>query len=53
MQLVLHTPGELLHNSNEQKHKANLNSLDAQWTRLHKPNPKAQPNVTTQTKQDN
>jgi hypothetical protein len=34
--------GELLHNSNEQKHKAYLSSLDAQWTRLHKCNPKAQ-----------
>jgi hypothetical protein len=33
---------ELLHNSNEQKHKAYLSSLDEQWTRLHKSNPKAQ-----------
>jgi hypothetical protein len=34
--------GELLHNSNEQKHKTYLSSQDAQWTRLHKSSPKAQ-----------
>src|SRR6185436_12025880 len=44
--------GELLHNSNEQKHKAKPKLTRCSRTRIHNPNPRAQLCLATQSKQE-
>src|SRR6185503_11861296 len=44
--------GELLHNSNEQKHKVKPKLTRCSRTRIHNPNPRAQLALVTQSKQE-